>query len=291
MGNITYHRDPHKKDFTCLSNDVLKDKNISFKGKGLFAYILSLPDNWVLYKSELQNHCTDGRSSIDSGLDELCKNGYIKILQKSDSKLVFQIIERPRIHLTVDDAENQQHIYEAVENRQMVCAESTSEDVQNQHLLNTNLNTTTNYSEVSSSNSNNLRRVMKELGLSVSNNFYSNFKSFADSHNLTDEQSENYIRWIYETKKKSAHNINSFIYKIACMENLLEEYLGSVQRKTETNKKIFCKHCGKEQTFQEQRESSCHGCGKDYFDFSQFANTKVLHHEEHANGSDNISTD
>ena len=36
MGNITYHRDPHKKDFPCLSNDVLKDKNISFTDVEIF---------------------------------------------------------------------------------------------------------------------------------------------------------------------------------------------------------------------------------------------------------------
>ena len=144
-------------------------------------------------------------------------------------------------------------------------------------VLNTLLNTSTNYCEsASSSDFNNLRRVLKELNLSLSDDFYVNFKFFAETNNLSDDQAEDYIRWIYESKKKSAHNINSFIYSTACKDNLLDEYLYSVQGKLNAENKVYCKHCGKEQTFQEQREACCHGCGKDYFDFSQFANINAI---------------
>jgi len=301
--NLTFFRVPKDKNFTCISNHFLEDPSLSGTAKGVLAYLLSCDrknrNDWILYKEKLIKCFSDGKDSINTALDNLEQGGYLEIRKERKgkrTKLFFTVWEIPRTDYERNfrsENSNKENLCEDFQNvmsgfsvlNPNLCAE-------NPPLLNTYINTTTNYcEESSSSNSNNLRRVMKELGLSVSDNFYSDFKSFADSHNLTDEQSESYIRWIYETKKKSAHNINSFIYKTACMENLLGEYLGTIQRKTESSKKIFCKHCGKEQTFQEQRESCCHNCGKDYFDFSQFANIKVLQQEEYANGSDNNTTD
>ena len=78
-GNITFKRDYHKKDYTCVCNHAIRNKNLSFKAKGLFVYLLSLPDDWELYKSELKDHSKDKRVSIDLALNELIENGYLKI--------------------------------------------------------------------------------------------------------------------------------------------------------------------------------------------------------------------
>jgi len=39
--------------------------------------MLSLPDDWKFYETELIEHCTDGRDSIRKGLKELEKLGYL----------------------------------------------------------------------------------------------------------------------------------------------------------------------------------------------------------------------
>lgn len=70
-------RAKRKTNFTMISNTGLSDKNLSFKAKGVLAYMLSLPDDWVFYETELTNHATDGRDSVRSALKELEKHGYL----------------------------------------------------------------------------------------------------------------------------------------------------------------------------------------------------------------------
>lgn len=48
--------------------------------------MLSLPDDWRIYESELVNHGSDGISSLRSGVKELIDNGYIKRIQLRNDK-------------------------------------------------------------------------------------------------------------------------------------------------------------------------------------------------------------
>jgi len=70
-------RATRKTDFTMISNVGIKDEKMSAKAKGALAYMLSLPDDWVFYETELTNHFTDGRASIRVALKELETNGYL----------------------------------------------------------------------------------------------------------------------------------------------------------------------------------------------------------------------
>lgn len=67
-------------DFTQLPNDMLQRADLSWKAKGLLAYLISLPDDWVVYRAELQNHAKDGREATDNAFNELIKHGYIQVV-------------------------------------------------------------------------------------------------------------------------------------------------------------------------------------------------------------------
>lgn len=67
-----------KTDYTVISNVFLRDEKLSLKSKGLLAYVLSLPNDWVLYVSELANHHKDGTSAIYSAFKELIEHGYVR---------------------------------------------------------------------------------------------------------------------------------------------------------------------------------------------------------------------
>lgn len=69
-----------------ISNVGLKDEKLSFKAKGLLAYMLSLPDDWVFYETELVNHSTDGLASVKSGLKELQERGYLDRNRERNAK-------------------------------------------------------------------------------------------------------------------------------------------------------------------------------------------------------------
>ena len=285
--NLTYFRVPKTEKYTVISNYFLEDPNLSGTAKGVLAYILSCDrkkNDWILYKQELIKHFSDGKDSINSAFKNLEDNGYLITRREKKGRktlLFFSVYEVPKelyeLNFRTENPHNENEWADFQNDMSGISVSNPRLCAETPPVLNTLLNTSTNYCEsASSSDFNNLRRVMKELNLSLSDDFYVNFKSFAESNNLTDDQAEDYIRWIYESKKKSAHNINSFIYSTACKDNLLDEYLYSVQGKLNAENKVYCKHCGKEQTFQEQREACCHGCGKDYFDFSQFANINAI---------------
>lgn len=92
-------REKKERDYTVINNTVLKDTRISWKAKGLFCYLLSLPEDWVIYQSELLNHATDGRESLRNAIQELEQLGYLQVEKKRDDKghftTIYKVIENP----------------------------------------------------------------------------------------------------------------------------------------------------------------------------------------------------
>lgn len=76
-----------------ISNVGLKDKNLSLKAKGLLSYMLSLPDDWVFYESELTKHSRDGRDAHRSALRELQDNGYLTKTQAKSKNGKFSEVD------------------------------------------------------------------------------------------------------------------------------------------------------------------------------------------------------
>ena len=65
-------------NYTNISNQLVRDKRLSWKARGIFAYLWSQADNWQFYVNEIATHATDGKDSLASGLKELEKYGYLK---------------------------------------------------------------------------------------------------------------------------------------------------------------------------------------------------------------------
>lgn len=87
MNRITIQRD---KNYTVLSNDFIKDEELSWKAKGLITYLMHLPPDWDVYLSDLENRSSDGMTSTSSGVKELIKKGYMKRIRKHDEKGKFR---------------------------------------------------------------------------------------------------------------------------------------------------------------------------------------------------------
>lgn len=67
--------------FVMINKEFLNNNKLSWKAKGILTYLLSLPDDWQIYESELLKHSTDGSSSLKSGMKELIESGYIERVQ------------------------------------------------------------------------------------------------------------------------------------------------------------------------------------------------------------------
>lgn len=63
--------------YTHVNNEIFHDKNISYKAKGLFCQMLSLPENWDFKENSIKALATDGISSVRAGLKELMEKGYL----------------------------------------------------------------------------------------------------------------------------------------------------------------------------------------------------------------------
>lgn len=70
-----------ERDFTILRNDAVRDGRLSWKATGLLVYVISLPDDWRLYLSDLAKRKKDGRDATRAGLAELELAGYLSIEQ------------------------------------------------------------------------------------------------------------------------------------------------------------------------------------------------------------------
>ena len=73
MGKIKLNK---KDNYTIISNSVLKNKNLSLKAKGLYAYMWSLPDDWDYTLAGLVAVLKEGNQAIKEALKELEREGY-----------------------------------------------------------------------------------------------------------------------------------------------------------------------------------------------------------------------
>ena len=88
-----------------MSNIGLQDASLSLKAKGLLAYMLTMPDDWDFYETELINHFPDGLSALREAVKELIERGYIdrKRIRNTNGTLgksiwtLYDLPKKPRI--------------------------------------------------------------------------------------------------------------------------------------------------------------------------------------------------
>ena len=63
--------------FTKIDNRYLQNTKLSWAAKGLFTYILSLPDEWQLQIEHLKKQSSNGKTATQSAFKELIRHRYI----------------------------------------------------------------------------------------------------------------------------------------------------------------------------------------------------------------------
>ncbi len=64
-------------NFTMISNNVLRDKELSMKDRGVLCTLCSLPDGWVFSVAGLSTLVPDGVDSIRKSILNLERFGYV----------------------------------------------------------------------------------------------------------------------------------------------------------------------------------------------------------------------
>lgn len=79
-----------ESQFAVIPNAALQDSNLSYEATGLLAMMLSLPDDWEIHKTWLQQQKVKcGRDKLTSMMNELIESGYVRkvVKQTEDGKL------------------------------------------------------------------------------------------------------------------------------------------------------------------------------------------------------------
>ena len=86
-------------NYTVMGNYHLRDKNLSYKAKGLLSFMLSLPDDWDYSIKGLVAVSKESIKAIRNILKELQDNGYLIINKIKNEKGLFEyeylIYEKP----------------------------------------------------------------------------------------------------------------------------------------------------------------------------------------------------
>lgn len=74
-----------KVDFTQVPNQIINDKNVSLKAKGLYLFMLSKPDNWDFSLNGMASQLKESKPAILRIIDELLSFGYLEKIKRREA--------------------------------------------------------------------------------------------------------------------------------------------------------------------------------------------------------------
>lgn len=75
MALVRTQKQPGK--YFLMHKQPVENDELSWKAKGILAYLMSKPSDWEVRIGDLEKHATDGESALRSGLEELERCGYL----------------------------------------------------------------------------------------------------------------------------------------------------------------------------------------------------------------------
>ena len=75
-----------ERDFTILPNAALRNPHLSYRARGVLAYVLSMPDNWPTSGETLARQAMEGRDAIRAAINELIIAGYARRVKSQDER-------------------------------------------------------------------------------------------------------------------------------------------------------------------------------------------------------------
>jgi hypothetical protein len=84
-GKIVRSNKTGKSRYTPISNDIIQSKTLSIEERGVLIYLLSLPENWAIYKKYIWKDMNIGRDKFNKVWKGLVEYGYITTEKVIDS--------------------------------------------------------------------------------------------------------------------------------------------------------------------------------------------------------------
>ena len=74
------------KNYVKIPNDLVDDRTISWKAKGLFCHMASKPNHWNFTVASLASQFPDGKAAIFAALKELKERGWINYIKRANGQ-------------------------------------------------------------------------------------------------------------------------------------------------------------------------------------------------------------
>jgi hypothetical protein len=74
---IIHKAKQQRRHFTIIENSSIQDARLSYRARGVLAYLLSLPDGWVTDHRKLASFAVEGERAVLTALKELETHGYL----------------------------------------------------------------------------------------------------------------------------------------------------------------------------------------------------------------------
>ncbi len=88
----------HRVNYSQISNNLLNDKTLSLKAKGLYAFMFSKPDDFNFTIRSLSKLLFEGQRSIMATLQELKEKGWVTYTKFPDGSGEYFLNENPNLH-------------------------------------------------------------------------------------------------------------------------------------------------------------------------------------------------
>lgn len=89
-----------RADYTMVSNVALRDRTLSFRARGILAYVLSLPDGAACNVHQLTRLSLEGRDAVRTALAELVEAAYVTRVKNRDANGTWRwemtVFDRPQ---------------------------------------------------------------------------------------------------------------------------------------------------------------------------------------------------
>lgn len=130
------------KDYTVMSNYHLRDKNMSFKAKGLLSMMLSLPDDWDYSIKGIASISKENEKAIKIILNELKELGYLRIIKLKPNETKSGRIEYIYDIYEMSEYKKQEYQKQGVEFQEVEKQEVEKQEVEKVGQINTNIQST-----------------------------------------------------------------------------------------------------------------------------------------------------
>lgn len=122
------HREDHNELFVIISNDVMRNKDLSLSARGLLGFMLTFADDWMFSFDNIVEQTGATRYEVRRNLSELQKSGYVRIKQtKSKGKFSvssYDVFETPCVEIPHTELPHTEKPHTELPHTEFPCAEN-----------------------------------------------------------------------------------------------------------------------------------------------------------------------